>query len=241
MARNDKLQRMKLLRDVALSVPLGKEPVPYEPNQFKNLSVDVADVLSKRDSAEKPSWVSMGAHLRQPVERRRRVATGRARGFQREGVLIEGLNADNPRWPFFRLSSCAEEILDSQKFMAVAPSSGPLTSAGGFKPGNTGHLNQPEVISMAERPTDETPPKAFISYSWDDEGHKQWVRDFAVRLRADGVEVIIDQWAAYPATVCRSSWKKQSARTATSSSSARRNTRRSRTTARAAWATKGTS
>jgi hypothetical protein len=38
------------------------------------------------------------------------------------------------------------------------------------------------------------PKKVFISYSWDDDAHKKWVRDFAVRLRDDGVDVILDQW-----------------------------------------------
>jgi SEFIR domain len=33
-----------------------------------------------------------------------------------------------------------------------------------------------------------THPTAFISYSWDDEAHKEWVRHLATQLRADGVE-----------------------------------------------------
>lgn len=41
-------------------------------------------------------------------------------------------------------------------------------------------------------------PKAFISYSWEDEEHRTWVREFATRLRADGVETTIDQWSAVP-------------------------------------------
>lgn len=41
-------------------------------------------------------------------------------------------------------------------------------------------------------------PKAFISYSWEDEAHRTWVRDLATRLRADGVETCIDQWDAVP-------------------------------------------
>ena len=36
--------------------------------------------------------------------------------------------------------------------------------------------------------------KVFISYSWDDDAHKKWVRDFAVRLRQNGIDVILDQW-----------------------------------------------
>lgn len=41
-------------------------------------------------------------------------------------------------------------------------------------------------------------PKAFISYSWEDEEHRTWVREFATRLRADGIETAIDQWDAVP-------------------------------------------
>lgn len=42
------------------------------------------------------------------------------------------------------------------------------------------------------------PSAAFISYSWDDEDHKAWVRGLAERLRADGVDATLDQWAAAP-------------------------------------------
>ena len=41
-------------------------------------------------------------------------------------------------------------------------------------------------------------PKAFISYSWDDDAHSQWVKDFATRLRGDGVDVTLDRWHAVP-------------------------------------------
>jgi hypothetical protein len=42
------------------------------------------------------------------------------------------------------------------------------------------------------------PPRVFISYSWDDEDHKQWTTAFATRLRADGVDATIDKWATVP-------------------------------------------
>jgi len=41
-------------------------------------------------------------------------------------------------------------------------------------------------------------PKAFVSYSWDDDNHKKWVAQLATRLRYDTVEVILDQWHAVP-------------------------------------------
>ena len=37
-------------------------------------------------------------------------------------------------------------------------------------------------------------PKAFVSYSWDNDGHKKWVADLAAMLRDDGVDVTLDQW-----------------------------------------------
>jgi hypothetical protein len=39
-----------------------------------------------------------------------------------------------------------------------------------------------------------TPHKTAISYSWDDKVHQTWVKDFATRLRGDGVDVMLDQW-----------------------------------------------
>jgi hypothetical protein len=37
-------------------------------------------------------------------------------------------------------------------------------------------------------------PTAFISYSWDSDDHKLWVRQLAEKLRSQGVRVILDQW-----------------------------------------------
>jgi len=39
-----------------------------------------------------------------------------------------------------------------------------------------------------------TYPKSFISYSWDDEDHKRWVRMLAENLQRNGVKVFLDQW-----------------------------------------------
>jgi hypothetical protein len=41
-------------------------------------------------------------------------------------------------------------------------------------------------------------PTAFISYSSDDDTHKAWVRELATQLRADGVDVKLDQWETAP-------------------------------------------
>jgi hypothetical protein len=42
-------------------------------------------------------------------------------------------------------------------------------------------------------------PKAFISYTWDSDPHKRWVKDLAARLRsAANVDVAIDDWEVRP-------------------------------------------
>ena len=44
---------------------------------------------------------------------------------------------------------------------------------------------------MTENDSETT---AFISYSWDSDAHKNWVRDLSTRLRKDGINVMLDQW-----------------------------------------------
>lgn len=39
---------------------------------------------------------------------------------------------------------------------------------------------------------------AFISYSWEDDEHKKWVKTLASNLRNDGVDVKLDQWEVVP-------------------------------------------
>ncbi len=41
-------------------------------------------------------------------------------------------------------------------------------------------------------------PKVFISYSWDSEEHKIWVKEFSTKLRTDGIDVSLDQWKVVP-------------------------------------------
>jgi hypothetical protein len=41
-------------------------------------------------------------------------------------------------------------------------------------------------------------PKVFISYSHDSQPHKDWVRDLATVLRANGIDVVLDQWDLSP-------------------------------------------
>jgi len=46
--------------------------------------------------------------------------------------------------------------------------------------------------------SDMANPKVFVSYSWDDDTHKEWVAQLATRLRGDGVDVSLDQWHLIP-------------------------------------------
>ena len=46
--------------------------------------------------------------------------------------------------------------------------------------------------------TEKPNPTTFVSYSWDSEEHKSWVRDLAYRLRNDGIDVKLDQWETAP-------------------------------------------
>jgi hypothetical protein len=38
----------------------------------------------------------------------------------------------------------------------------------------------------------EANPTVFISYFWDDDAHKEWVKELATQLRADGVDARLD-------------------------------------------------
>jgi hypothetical protein len=41
-------------------------------------------------------------------------------------------------------------------------------------------------------------PRVFISYSWDDDEHKEWVLNLADRLCSDGIDVILDRYYLKP-------------------------------------------
>lgn len=47
---------------------------------------------------------------------------------------------------------------------------------------------------MPDEPPDNTPPRVFISYSWDSDEHKLWVKSLATQLRDDGIDARLDAW-----------------------------------------------
>ena len=45
---------------------------------------------------------------------------------------------------------------------------------------------------------DSKPPQVFISYSWESQPHRDWVRYLAEKLRRNGVDARLDQWTVKP-------------------------------------------
>jgi hypothetical protein len=52
-------------------------------------------------------------------------------------------------------------------------------------------------------------PKVFISYSWDNDNHKKWVRDLAEKLIRNGVDVSLDQYKGQIGSNIRLSMEKE--------------------------------
>jgi len=44
----------------------------------------------------------------------------------------------------------------------------------------------------------EIEKKAFVSYSWDDETHTDWVNRFATIFRNNGISSLLDQFNVFP-------------------------------------------
>ena len=55
-------------------------------------------------------------------------------------------------------------------------------------------LMSANLLNVAQLPPQPRPPKVFISYSWDSPEHRQWVAFLAAHLRAQGIDIILDQW-----------------------------------------------
>jgi hypothetical protein len=51
------------------------------------------------------------------------------------------------------------------------------------------------AVERASEHSDMTQPiRVFISYSWDSDAHKDWVRQFADELATNGIDIILDQY-----------------------------------------------
>src|ERR1700677_5032674 len=49
-----------------------------------------------------------------------------------------------------------------------------------------------DIDSVPGSEEKSVPPKVFISYSWTSPGHQERVRQWAERLLADGIDVVLD-------------------------------------------------
>jgi len=60
-------------------------------------------------------------------------------------------------------------------------------------------VGKTEGLAKAKTSVIQTPPpKVFISYSWDSEVHKVWVKHLADELFANGIDVVLDQYEMKP-------------------------------------------
>ena len=58
------------------------------------------------------------------------------------------------------------------------------------------HNKDKQEVSSDEKA--EIPPKVFISYSWDNDEHKDWVLNLANNLAENGIEPILDRYELGP-------------------------------------------
>jgi len=111
---------------------------------------------------------------------------------------VKGLNTSRKNYFYDILSVFQEDIRDKiiARIYEVAKSDQGHLSKKEVKIdkdvwGKAKKIEKKEIITSLEIIEN---PKVFISYSWDDEEHKTWVLNFASRLRANGIEVILDRY-----------------------------------------------
>jgi hypothetical protein len=100
------------IRAAALDVLAGREQVPYEPTQYGNISIGVAEVFARR---ERPSEQTCGS--RQPFHLSsadREVFLEVFWDLFRQGIITLGLNDSNRAFPFCRLSRLGQRLVNNQ-------------------------------------------------------------------------------------------------------------------------------
>jgi len=100
------------IRAAALDVLAGREPSPFELNQYEHLNIAVAHVFARR---ENPALLHQGGYPGDIVSR------ADAHLFQevfwdlfRQGIITLGFNNANRAFPFFRLSRVGKRIIENQ-------------------------------------------------------------------------------------------------------------------------------
>src|SRR5262245_21570616 len=100
------------LRAAALDVLAGREKGPYEPSQYENLSIGVAEAFLRREDPQ-----AQPPHSRRPA-----YLSGADRelflevfwDLFRQGIITLGLNDNNREFPFFRLSRLGQRLIANQ-------------------------------------------------------------------------------------------------------------------------------
>jgi hypothetical protein len=67
-----------------------------------------------------------------------------------------------------------------------------ISGMSGTQPGWESPLRLPGTPGRADK--SEGPPRAFLSYAWENDSHATWVRHLAESLRRDGIQAILDQF-----------------------------------------------
>lgn len=99
------------IREVVVDILLKRVTVQYEPNQYRHLSVGVAEVFEKRRNPDVRNFHPDYARLHPfDAELVRDVFWD----LFRQGFITLGMNRDNETWPWFRLSHFGEKALQTQ-------------------------------------------------------------------------------------------------------------------------------
>ena len=154
----------------------------YTPNSQRERLADLLEMLVKRDSGDQEMIAE---------KERRETAYG-------NNPLIFGDHQENRdiltlhRMGFIR----GEYIEDPGSHFSMAGIFAYTITEDGrdFLAEQRGARSERRAASDAASRDAKKIPTAFISYSWDDEPHKSWVKELAARLRSDGVDVKLDEW-----------------------------------------------
>ena len=96
------------IRDVALDVLAGRESVDYEPTQYQNLLLGIAEVIARRENQVSTSRHNATRLSRADAELFMEVFWG----LFREGIITLGLDDHNRQYPFFRVSTFGRRLLE---------------------------------------------------------------------------------------------------------------------------------
>lgn len=119
--------------------------------------------------------------------RNKGLSTSRADYYK---LLLDGLNEEQRLYVYGEI-----QIMLEQLFVYDEIVDGGINLFSPEEDKDAESLIAEDVPNKVNEELTENHPVVFISYSWDDEEHKEWVLNLATRLRKDfGVEVILDRW-----------------------------------------------